>query len=265
MKDLSYYVFDHDDNLLNTNTIIHLEHKIKGRWQPCDVSTQEFAIIRNNPLYRPIGPEAFIEFSDQGPRGDRAFFEDCITAIKAQKFGPSWNDFLNCIIEGHLCAIITSRSHASQTIRNVVEYIIHHILTETQRYRMLDNLRAYQVLFRDFHEDIIGNYLNHCFFMGVTSPDYMARFGDTGTVEEKKIIALNAFIQQVVSYGQSMGLKSKMGFSDDDREIFKSIKKYMKNEWSLQYLDFDFYAYNTGQSKIQKYKISHGREKILKK
>ena len=45
---LLYYAFDWDDNILNMPTVIHMEKKDGDSWIPVDVSTAEFAIVRND-------------------------------------------------------------------------------------------------------------------------------------------------------------------------------------------------------------------------
>ena len=48
-RDLKYYIFDWDDNILHMPTYIHLERRLaNGSWVPHLVSTALFAVIRND-------------------------------------------------------------------------------------------------------------------------------------------------------------------------------------------------------------------------
>ena len=62
---LLYYAFDWDDNILNMPTKIHMEHLVDGQWIPTEVSTAEFAEVRNDKDNWKINyANAFIEFND---------------------------------------------------------------------------------------------------------------------------------------------------------------------------------------------------------
>ena len=54
-RDLKYYIFDWDDNILHMPTYIHLERRLgNGHWVPHLVSTAVFSVIRNDQKnYRP--------------------------------------------------------------------------------------------------------------------------------------------------------------------------------------------------------------------
>ena len=69
---LLYYAFDWDDNILNMPTKIHMDHLVDGEWVPTQVSTAEFAEVRNDKTnWRINYDNAFVEFRDQGERGDK--------------------------------------------------------------------------------------------------------------------------------------------------------------------------------------------------
>ena len=71
------YSLDWDDNILFMPTKIHLEKLVDGKWEPFDVSTEEFREIRNE-----LGdtlkttPTSFKDFQDY-----QAFIYDTIQAI----------------------------------------------------------------------------------------------------------------------------------------------------------------------------------------
>ena len=68
-RDLKYYIFDWDNNILHMPTRIHLERKTDaGEWIPHSVSTALFSVIRSDQEhYRQPGgvwENAFQEFRD---------------------------------------------------------------------------------------------------------------------------------------------------------------------------------------------------------
>ena len=83
--ELHYYAFDWDDNILHMPTVIHMDKKVGDEWKPVDVSTSDFAEVRNdkeNYRLRNNDPsEAFSEFRDEGPRGGDAFLLDTKKAL----------------------------------------------------------------------------------------------------------------------------------------------------------------------------------------
>jgi hypothetical protein len=204
---MRYYAFDWDDNILMMPTVIHMEHLIDGEWVPEDVSTEKFARVRNDKEnWRPLVVDgeiaAYLEFRDFGPRGQSAFIEDMKKALENGNYGPSWDEFLNCLTKGSIFTIITARGHEPETIRKAVEYIIYNILTEEQQNEMAANLMAFQDLFLpDFDimddisfEDLVNGYLDECDFIGVTSPSFTKKYGgDVASPEEAKTKALDIF------------------------------------------------------------------------
>ncbi len=97
---IHYYAFDYDDNILFMSTVIHMGRKEGEKWIPEDVSTSKFAVIRSdteNWRYPDNDPESFSDFRDYGPNGPGIFLEDTKKAISNKKFGPSWDDFIECL------------------------------------------------------------------------------------------------------------------------------------------------------------------------
>ena len=85
-RDLKYYIFDWDDNILHMPTYIHLERRLgNGHWVPHLVSTAVFSVIRNDQEnYRPPDnnwEKAFVEFRDFAADDESKFLKDARTAI----------------------------------------------------------------------------------------------------------------------------------------------------------------------------------------
>ena len=241
-KYLLYYAFDWDDNILNMTTVIHMEHLVDGEWIPEDVSTSRFAEVRNDKdNWKILGgdPElAFSEFRDNGPRGEVAFLEDVKESISNGKFGPAWNDFLECLSKGSLFSIITARGHESAAMRKGVEWIIDNELSEDKLYSMYNNLLKFAYLFKDESEyprilkgqpsedRLVSLYLDNCDFVGVSAP---SRGGSPANPEKSKEDALLEFKNKVNNFSEKIGFDAKVGFSDDDLGNVKHIEDLIDN------------------------------------
>jgi hypothetical protein len=232
---LLYYAFDWDDNILNMPTKIHMEHLVNGEWVQIEVSTAEFAEVRNDKdNWRIDYNVAFIEFRDQGERGDNAFLEDAKTAISQGKLGPAWDDFIECLSNGSIFAIITARGHESGPMRKGIEWIIDNVLTEDQIYQMYNQLVKYSYIFGETNVEyerilrgqpsqnkLVKLYLDSCEYVGVSSP---SRGGSPDNPEKAKEDALLDFKAKVNDYAKNVGISAKIGFSDDDLKNVKHIE-----------------------------------------
>jgi len=239
---LLYYAFDWDDNILIMPTLIYLEKKEDDKWVPIKISTSEFSKIKDDIENYKINKEkSFIEFTDYGPRGKNAFIEDIKKSINNKKFGPSWNDFIECITNGSLFAIITARGHESDTIRKGVEYIIDNYLTKEQQELMYNNLLKFASLFsspndnlkydkflkgKPSENELVKKYLDNCMFVGITSP---SRGEISHNIEKAKAEALIEFKHKINKFSKNVGMKAKIGFSDDDLKNIKYIENLIDN------------------------------------
>ncbi len=242
---LLYYAFDWDDNILMMPTKIIMQKRVGDEWVEQPVSTAEFAEVRTDTENWRIDYDvAFIEFRDQGSRGDNAFLEDVKTAISQQKFGPAWIDFIECLVNGSIFAIITARGHEAPAMKKGVEWIIDNILTEPQLYDMYNNLRKFEYLFDMETEsdriltgvpsqnELIQNYLDSCEFVGVSAP---SRGGSPANPEKAKEDALLLFKQKINDYAERLGRVAKVGFSDDDLKNVKHIEDLVDNLHNEQF------------------------------
>lgn len=236
---LLYYAFDWDDNILMMPTKILMEKKVGDEWLEEYVSTAEFAEVRGDTEnWRVDYNKAFSEFRDNGPRGDRAFLEDVISAISQRRLGPAWSDFIECLVNGSIFAIITARGHESPTMKKGVEWIIDNVITEEQLHEMYNNLLKFAYLFRHNKEydrilkgqpsahPLVKLYLDNCEFVGVSAP---SRGGSPANPEQAKEDALLLFMDRVNKFAASIGYKAKVGFSDDDLGNVKHIEGLADN------------------------------------
>jgi hypothetical protein len=216
--ELHYWAFDWDDNILHMPTNILMDKKEED-WSPVEVSTSEFAVVRNdkeNYRLRNNNPtEAFSQFKDTGPRGKEAFIEDVKSALYSKEFGPSWDKFITCLTDGAVFAIITARGHEPETIKLAVEYIIDSVLSEDEQYLMYNNCLKHSYFFDKDTEferiskgalsktNLVKAYLNHCDFYGVSSQTFANEFGEASASnpEVAKEMALEKFIEKCNEYG----------------------------------------------------------------
>ena len=235
---LLYYAFDWDDNILNMPTVIHMEHLVNGDWEPKDVSTAEFAEVRGDKENWRTQEDAFSEFRDNGPRGVNAFLEDVKKAISMKRFGPAWNDFIECLTNGSIFAIITARGHEPEGMRLGIDWIVDNVLTEEQLYSMYNNLLKFAYLFKQDTEQerilkgqpskngLVKMYLDTCDFVGVSAP---SRGGSPSNPEKAKEEALLEFQSKVNNFAEQLGMNAKIGFSDDDLKNVKHIEDLVDN------------------------------------
>ena len=255
---LLFYAFDWDDNILNMPTEIIV---IDKNGNEIGMSTSDFAIYRSK-----IGKESFPykntvivsypkdengndnygvayrNFRDYDPD---TFLNDVKKAIRSKSFAPAWNDYIECLVNGSLFAIITARGHEREPLRKGVEYVIDNVLTNNQKYEMYNNLLKFIHLFKepgiypkipDF-VNFTGNkavkqYLDNCEFVGVSAP---SRNGDASNPEKAKVEVLIAFKEKVNKFAKNVGIKAMIGFSDDDPKNAEHIEELFKN---IEHEDF---------------------------
>lgn len=258
-KKLKYFVFDFDDNILHMNTRLYMEKKINNSWEKVIIYPDEFVDIKEDLNFRPIDNnwnKAFIEFSDRGRRGEKAFISDIKKSLNKNSFGPCYEDFIKCIVEARIFSVITARSHSSLTIRKGVEYIINNQLTPSQLKEMKENIKSFRKIFKEQRtNNLLKSYLDQCMFFGVgiDSPDFeyfLVEHGIDGidTPNAKKI-AFKIFVERVRSYSKR---KIDIGFSDDDPKNIKSIKDVIKEiEKDYPRIDFSvFHSYGGKKNQI---------------
>ena len=275
---ISYYCFDIDDNLLRMPTKINMINKKTGEKEL--VSSEKFAEIRGDKDNWELSDDAFVEFRDTGPRGENAFIEDMIYAVKKEKFAPSWGVFIKCLISGSLFSLITARGCAPDTLKKGVKWIIDNFLSDAQKDEMYINLKNYIKLFggiedadkysyipdlNNFSEnELVKKYLDICEYYGVTYPGFLEKHKEAGGTDSPEIgkeIALKEFINKVQELSKRIGATISFGMSDDDVRNIIHVEKVFK-ELKEIYPDTIFRLYDTSrrgyvkkviESKIKKY------------
>ena len=262
VQTLRYNIFDWDDNILIMHTPLHFQHFENGKWVNKDILPHEFAQIRkkypgnymDNIEWKGDPNNSFIEFRDFGPRGPNAFIEDVKQTIKDKSFGPSWEIFINTLKEGRLFAIVTTRGHEPSTIRSAVRYIIENVLTPEDRVEMEKNLKNFNEIFGVKSDDLITEYLDECYFIGLMSQAFKDEFQyapNGPKLNQGKQDAINKFVNFVRDFAKRTKKPLKVGFSDDDINFSSAAKElFMKMEKSLDFPE-NFYVFDTSNPKLK--------------
>ncbi|MFA7172797.1 MAG: hypothetical protein WC340_05195 [Kiritimatiellia bacterium] len=274
-RDLKYYIFDWDDNILHMPTRIYLEKKdADGNWVDHSVSTSLFAVIRGDTEnYRaPRGDWdlAFKDFQDYEGDQESGFLKDTRAALERVLTGevppaPSFTKLKETLIEGRLFAIVTARGHATSSILAAVKLFIDLALTSGERETMLANLRGYQAAFngetkeKSDHE-VLAYYLSLNRYHAVTNPgfkEWLHEAGGQGAAQENpKQFAIRDFVEHVARLmaqsEEGLGRRSiSVGFSDDDVENVRAVERYIQQELSRHFPSVKFVVYDTSDSSIE--------------
>lgn len=265
-RDLKYYIFDWDDNILHMPTRIHLERRTEnGTWVPHSVSTAAYSVIRNDTKnYRPPGgdwDDAFREFRDIDIENENVFLRDTRNAVEQierenNPIAPSYGRFKTALIEGRLFAIVTARGHSPEIIRAGVKYFADTALSDDEKDQMMANLRGYLEFFDpehqfDSNEDVLNNYLDHNKYHGVMSPHFQKMIdqepGNAPNAETGKQFAVKDFVEHVIRITGEHRLDKPLsvGFSDDDVGNANAVEEYIRKALILRFPKIKFVVYYT--------------------
>ena len=275
-KDLKYYIFDWDDNILHMPTYIHLERRLgNGTWVPHLVSTALFSVIRKDTVnYRP--PEgdwekAFVEFRDFAADDESKFLKDARCAIDRMQRGedktpPSFNTFRKTLVEGRIFAIVTARGHQPDTLRKGVEMFIDRILTGSEKAEMIRNLRGYLVTYDEPGRneamndgEVLENYLSQNRYHAVTNPEFIrlvknSAMPDPERSESRKQFAILDFLEHLFRMVERIGARKpiSVGFSDDDSANVAAVAQFIRNTLAERFPSVKFVVYDTSDPDVEK-------------
>jgi len=265
-RDLRYFIFDWDDNILHMPTHIYLEHlNDEGKWEPTSVSTSLFSLIRNDrEHYRPLGgdwEEAFRDFRDVEIEEENVFLRDTRKAIDRVVRGeapraPSFDTLKRVLTEGRLFAIVTARGHDPHVLQAGVRYFIDHTFSPGEKQTMLRNLRGYLEWLQPGHDkdsdgQVLDYYLSLNKYHGCMSPRFREllqehNYEAAGT-EEGKQFAIRDFVRHVIGILREHGVDKpiSVGFSDDDQGNALAVETYIEQELAREFPGVKFAVYYT--------------------
>jgi len=278
---LRTYMKDWDDNILYMPTKIKMDKKIDGQWEPVDVSTSDFANVRNDDNYRTRNNdkvEAFSDFVESAP-----FIRDVRIAIKNKKFAPSAKKFKEALINANPFAINTARGHKPEILKKGVEIFIDMVFSPDEKEKMIKNIinsfkkekrfsDYFETKLEDFSErQLIDLYLDEKGeYYSVSSKEFGKRFGvdvsgATANPEHSKKMAIADFVKKIweeIKYWVNSGYSSiSFGFSDDDKKNVMAAVEFLKHELSIQYPEIHFVVYDTSDGEENKIVITKKNKK----
>ena len=275
-KNLRVYMKDWDDNILFMPTKIKMDYNDDGSWTPVDLSTEDFARLRNHPKYRlrDNNPEeAFRDFRESEP-----FFRDIKWAVQRKRFAPSAKKFKEVLYYANPFAINTARGHKPSDLKKGVMLFIDMTFTKTQKKGMIKNIINSFIDEKRFnnyfisklneldYNQIIELYLDEKGdYYPVSSEEFGKKFGldvkgSAANPEYAKKVAIGNFVKTIwsdIDYWINSGHKSiSFGFSDDDVRNVKAAEDFIRTELSLQYPEIHFVVYDTSDNETKKIVIS---------
>lgn len=265
-RDLRYFIFDWDNNILHMPTRIHLERLTdEGEWVPCSVSTALFSLIRSDTEhYRPPGgswEHAFCDFRDIEIEEENVFLRDTRQAIDRVVSGdeapaPSFETLKRVLMEGRLFAIVTARGHDPDVLKAGVRYFIDRIFTVAEKQTMLRNLRGYLEWLEPGHDrrtddEVLDYYLSLNKYHGCMSSRFRALLCEHNyegaDTEEGKQFAIRDFVRHVVGILRERGVDKpiSVGFSDDDEGNALAVERFIERELADEFPGVKFAVYHT--------------------
>lgn len=264
MKNLNYYVFDIDDNLLKMPTIIHLDKFIDGRWQPADVPTYRFVKIKEEVFKSSMGEksewrfrngnydETYSEFGDNGVRCHRSFLDDIRYAMRNGHYSPAFEMFKQCIRNANLFMILTMRGHEPDTIKNgIQDIILNHLCMDGDFANdLINNILRFNDMFgfpsTSNRNRLIKTYLDHNEYIGITSNWFKTNYNIDNLQSIKpdihKPIALDHFVKRIHEYGRQAKMGVNLSISDDCKKTVDAIKMHTADKLSEIYpIGYDIY------------------------
>ena len=281
-RDLKYYIFDWDDNILHMPTKIRMERlEDDGTWRPVELSTATFALVRSDTEhYRAPGGkwrEAFRNFEDSPQRDN--FLEDTRAALAriaaGERPGPSFNALRKTLREGRIFAIVTARGHSPAAVERAVRCFIDEVLTPEEREEMMSSLRGYRQWLDGVGDGEFGTdeeeldyYLSMCRYSAVTYEGFATRLAADPLYQEKLAVATTAaqpelakefairdFVEHVFHMLRRSGNLNRpvsIGFSDDDKGNVKSVSRYIVGELARRFEGIKFVVYDTSDRTLSK-------------
>ncbi|MBR2065681.1 MAG: hypothetical protein IJ983_01185 [Kiritimatiellae bacterium] len=281
-RDLKYYIFDWDDNILHMPTKIRMERlEDDGTWRPVELSTATFALVRSDTEhYRAPGGkwrEAFRNFEDSPQRDN--FLEDTRAALAriaaGERPGPSFNALRKTLREGRIFAIVTARGHSPAAVERAVRCFIDEVLTPEEREEMMSSLRGYRQWLDGVGDGEFGTdeeeldyYLSMCRYSAVTYEGFAKRMAADPIYQEKLAVATTAaqpelakefairdFVEHVFHMLRRSGNLNRpvsIGFSDDDKGNVKSVSRYIVGELARRFEGIKFVVYDTSDRTLSK-------------
>lgn len=228
----SFYIFDFDDNIINTGSLTFLYHKDSGA--EVAVTTTDYVKHRADVGKKGVYKDYFVDpalmrsyrsFHDSAEHNHFPFIQDLERATSEPGWeGPSWQRFLKAIHRKRTMAIVTARGHHPDEITRGLQWLVEQ--------KLLPYSPEIHQIYAVTHQ---------------RTRDLLKWTGDDDISAMKKQ-ALNHFIESVY---ESFGYRPahRFGFSDDDPANIASTR--------VKFLDMkkrnphhSFFLYKAGPKKV---------------
>ena len=249
------YSFDWDDNIISMPTTIKMLKKTDTGWEKVNISTSEFAIVRDDENYK-LDEGAFDNFISE-----ESFLSDLYLGLNNSSFAPSFEKFKEALIYANPISIITARGHHPEVLRKGVDLVIAHTFNEDELSKMIDNIQQEMPqLDGETPEIILKSYLDSHDYHTVTSDSFTEKFGlgsgSAANPEENKKIALRDYVTKIVTRAKQMVnteyTKLSIGFSDDDLGNVNAIIPFIEEVLQVEFPEVDFVVYDTSEGGMNK-------------
>ena len=255
MSNIRAYSFDWDDNIINMPTTIKMVKKTDTGWEKVNVSTSEFARVRDDENYE-LDEGAFDNFISE-----ESFLGDLQEALNNSSFAPSFEKFKEALLYANPISIITARGHAPEVLRKGMDLVISNTFNEDELSKMIDNIQQeIPELEGETPEITLKAYLDSNEYHPVTSNSFADQFGlEAGSAanpEENKKIALRDYVTKIVTKAKEMVntkySKLSIGFSDDDLGNVNAIIPFIEEVLQVEFPEVDFVVYDTSDGGMNK-------------
>jgi len=254
---LKAYVFDLDQNIVNTKTPIYLLVK-----QP-DGSRQEEA-VPNADFEKRLQDKEQVKFHDDFNQSMRDFrwpgklIKDVFDAIDSKAFWPSWEKFKTATTEAAPTHIITARGNPMEEFREMHKQFIYEVLSKSERelfaYNMANNTRytPRQI------DVLVQQYLNNNLYIPCADPETVAAYRWWKMdAHEKKAAAFEKCIKQTLTtytkyYGKQFMRNRNISvwFSDDSKKNIDAVTQQIIEKLINRHPNISFMLYNTQEPKL---------------
>lgn len=255
MKILKSYAVDVDYNLLFTNSKILLEKKSEN-WlrELIEVSQSEFdSLIKDKQNYRYVNGN--IEDSMINFRGKWRFQQDIFDAIIANKFGPSWDAFLQANRKASPISIITARGHPINDLKKTHKAILYEILEDFYLDELIENMRIQLWKQSPKRKDsVVNTYLDNNYYCPCSDRKFLKDINQNYStpMDVRKTVAFEKFVEHVLDLYKKYNYplhnyqkNIRIWFSDDSQTNIEKMEDFVINNLLNKYPNIGFYLYDT--------------------
>jgi hypothetical protein len=139
------------------------------------------------------------------------FMKQLLDALQNERFGPSWEPFLDATKNAYPTSIITARGQPMNELREGHRHIIYEILEPSDREMLIENMRKNLSLKTKNQDLLIKRYLENNLYLPVSSDEFLKEFS--------------------TSYLVPMNIRKNMGFQKFVGHVNDLFTSYYSDEF----------------------------------